>query len=388
MIPISYNLRSLSARKRTTAASALGIALVVFVLSSTLMLGNGVRETLGSSGSRDMAIVVRKGSEAELESTVEQPQIGLVLAAPGVKKGEDGRPLGVGEVIIVAALEKLGTEGMSNVQVRGVTEDSTRLRPEVRVIAGRPPTPGTDEVMIGRSIRGRFKGVDLDQTLDLKKNRPVRVVGVFASGGSSYESEVWVDLDFLRSAFGREGMVSSVRVRLESPAAFEGFEAGVEQDKSLGLEARQEREFYESQGQATGAFVTIMGSVISFFFALGAMIGAAITMFAAVAHRQREIGILRAIGFTRLQVLTAFLAESFALALAGGLAGVAASLGMGLVKFSMMNFASWSEISFSFTPTPGILLTALVFAAGMGLIGGFLPALRAARISPARAMRG
>lgn len=388
MIPITYNLRSMALRKRTTAATALGIALVVFVLSSTLMLANGIRKTLGSTGRRDMAIVVRKGSGAELESTVEQSQIGLVLSAPGVRKGEDGQPLGVGEVVVVAAMDKIGTTGFSNVQVRGVTEASLRLRPEIRVVAGRPPSPGTDEVMIGQSIRGRFKGVDLDQSLELKKNRPVKVVGVFAADGSSYESEIWVDLDFLRSAFGREGMVSSVRVRLESPASFDGFEAAVEQEKQLGLEARSEVDFYERQSEGTSQFVTVMGTVISFFFSLGAMIGAAITMFAAVANRQREIGILRALGFTRFQVLSAFLAESFALALLGGVIGVVASLGMGFVRFSMMNFSSWSEIVFTFTPTPAILAGSLAFAAGMGLLGGLLPAIRAARTSPAQAMRG
>jgi putative ABC transport system permease protein len=385
MIPIRYNVRSLAVRKTTTLATAFGIALVVFVLASSLMLSAGIKKTLGVSGHKDIAIVLRKGSDAELGSVVEDQHIGTILAAPGVSKS--AQPAGVGEIIVVAAMEKVGAEGVTNVQMRGVTDDVLKFRPEVRIVDGRPAQPGTDEVIIGKQIRGRFKGVDLGQSFDIKKNRPVKVVGVFEAGGSSHESEVWVDRETLRAAYGREGVVSSVRVRLESPASFDSFQLGVEADKRLGLMAQREIDYFERQSEGTSKLIGAMGTLISVFFSMGAMIGAMITMYAAVANRQREIGTLRALGFSRRSILGSFLIESIVLALAGGLVGVLAAMGMGLVKFSMMNFASWSEIVFSFDPTPGILGFAIGFAGLMGLLGGFFPALRAARVSPVAAMR-
>jgi putative ABC transport system permease protein len=387
MIPLKYNLRSLVVRKKTTAATALGIALVVFVLASALMLSAGVKKTLGDAGKPDVAIVLRKGSDAEIGSGVEEPQVGLVKSMPGVKKnGTD--PIAVGEVVVILALEKLGADGVTNVQVRGTTEKARVLRPDVTVVEGRMPTPGSDEAMVGARIRGRFRGVDLGQTVDLKKNRPVKVVGVFKDNGSAHESEVWVDLDTLRSTFGREGSVSSVRVKLESEAAFDAFQAGVEQDKRLGLMALRETVYYEKQSEGTSLFISVLGAMIAFFFSLGAMIGAMITMYASIANRQREIGTLRALGFSRFSILIAFLIEGVLLSAAGGLVGTVASLAMGAVKFSMLNFASWSEMVFKFEPTPQVIITSLVAALTMGFLGGFLPAVRAARVSPLAAMRG
>ena len=263
-----------------------------------------------------------------------------------------------------------------------------KFRNEVHLVAGRPPKPGTDEALVGSRIRGRIQGLDLDQSFDVKKNRPVSVVGVFEAGGSAYESEVWVDREILRQAYGREGVVSSIRVKLDSPMKFDAFRAGVENDKRLGLQATRETVFYEKQSEGAAILIGALGTVVSIFFAIGAMIGATITMYAAVAHRQREIGTLRALGFSRTSILTSFLFEAVFLAALGGAVGAAASLAMGLVRFSMVNFASWSEIVFSFEPTPQVIVTALVFACGMGLIGGLFPAVRAARTSPLKAIRG
>ncbi len=387
MIPVSYSVRSLLVRKTTTAAAVLGIALVVFVMSASMMLSAGIAKTLGSSASSDSAIVIRKGSDAELSSTIEVANVNLILGAPGVKKEGDGTPVGVAETIVVAAMEKIGVDGVTNVQLRGVQESVFKFRSEAKIIAGVAAKPGSNEVVIGRAIRGRIKGLDLGQTFELRKNRPATVVGVFDAGGSSYESEVWVDGDTLRSAFGREGVVSSVRVRLTSPAAFEGFHEMIEGDKRLGLEALREAKYYENQSQATAAFVGILGNTIAVFFAIGAMIGAMITMYASVANRKREIGTLRALGFARWQILSAFVFEAILISIAGGAIGTVASLGMGAVKFSMMNFASWSEIVFSFTPTVPIIAFSMIFAALMGLFGGLLPAVQAARVSPVNAMR-
>lgn len=386
MIPIRYNVRSLAVRKTTTAATALGVALVVFVLSSALMLSAGVKKTLATSGRQDTAIVLRRGGTAEMGSVIDDAAVSTIYAAPGVKK-DAGKALGSAEVVMVLALAKVGVDGVSNVQVRGVTPDATRIRPNVKIVAGRPARPGSDEVVVGERIRGRFEHVDLGQSFELRKNRPVTVVGVFTDGGSSHESEVWADLDTLRSAFGREGGVSSVRVRLESASKLDGFRVAVEQDKRLGLQVMRETTYFEKQSEDLAMFIGVMGTLIAVFFSIGAMIGAAITMYAAIANRQREIGTLRALGFSRLSILTSFLAESTLLALAGGGLGAVASLGMGFVKFSMVNFASWSEVVFSFDPTPEILGRALLFAVVMGLFGGFFPAVRAARVSPVVAMR-
>lgn len=388
MIPIRYNVRSLAVRKATTIATAFGIALVVFVLASSLMLSAGIRKTLGSSGRADNAIVLRMGSDAELGSTVEESSVPLILAAPGVKVDAQGKPLGSSEVVVVAAMPKLGADGVTNVTIRGLSGDTARFRPEVHVVEGRPPKDGADEVMIGSRIRGRIAGLDLGQTFELKKNRPVTVVGVFEASGSSYESEVWGDTDLVRQAYHREGIYSSVRVQLESPTKFDAFRAGIENDKRLGLEALRETDFYEKQSEGVALFVGVLGTSVSIFFAAGAMIGAMITMYGAVASRQREIGTLRALGFSRSSVLTSFLFEAVLLSLIGGAAGAAASMLMGFVQFSMVNQASWSEIVFSFDPTPRVLTTALVFACGMGLFGGLLPAVRAARTSPLKAIRG
>ena len=390
MVPISYNFRSLLVRKATTFATALGIGLVVFVLASALMLGAGIEKTMVGAGREDNAVVLRKGADNEMSSSIETKAFGIIAAAPGVKRSNTGTALASPEVVVVIAQDKLGgTAGqISNILVRGVPEIALQVRPEIRVIDGHPPRPGTDEVMIGKGIRGNFRGMELGQSFDLKKNRPVKVVGVFEAGGSSFESEVWADIDTARSSFGREGLANSVTVRLDSPAKFEAFKATMESDKQLGLQAMTEAKYYQKQSQGTAIFINIMGIVIVFFLSIGAMIGALITMQAAVAQRQREIGTLRALGFSRFAILTSFLLESSLLALIGGAVGVAAAFAMSFVKISMMNFATWQEVNFSFDPNPGLMLGALLAGGAMGVFGGFFPALRAARISPIEAMRG
>jgi putative ABC transport system permease protein len=385
MVPISYSLRNLAVRKTTTLAVALGLALVVFVFASVMMLSNGIEKTLGRSADADVAVVLRKGATAEIESQIEEPNVNLTLNDKALPPPASG-PRGVAELVSVILLEKVGADGLSNAQVRGVTEASLEFRPSVKVTAGRAARTGTDEVMIGRAIQGRFKGLDLEQSFELKKNRPVKVVGVFEDNGSSYESEIWADLNVLRGAFRREASFSSIRARVE-PSKFDAYKASVESNRQLNMQVLKESEYYEKQSEGTSMFIKAMGILIAVFFSFGAMLGAMITMHAAVANRQREIGTLRALGFSKGSILLSFLIESILLALLGGALGALASLGMGLVKFSMVNFASWSEIVFSFEPTPGIIVGGMIFAAVMGLVGGFFPAIRAARVSPVEAMR-
>jgi putative ABC transport system permease protein len=387
MIPLGYNLRSLIVRRATTAAAVIGIALVVFVLASTLMLSAGIQETISRNGGRDGAIVIRKGSDNELSSIIDQNKVGTILASPGVQKDAAG-PLGTGEVAMIVMMAPTGNpEGLSNVQMRGVDDDVNRIRPNFEIVEGRMLSPGSDEAIVGRAIAGRFEHLTVGDTIEPKKNRPLRVVGMFADGGSNMESEIWGDIDTVRSAFGREGMVSSVRVRLDSPSSFDAFETTIEADKNLGLEAMTETEWNDKQSQFLSIFVTALGTTISVFFGLGAIIGAMITMYASIANRQKEIGTLRAIGFRRRHVLLSFLLESVLVALVGGVIGSLAALMMGFVKFSILNFVTFSEMVFTFRPTPSVFVTAFLFTLGMGLLGGLLPAIRAARMSPVEAMR-
>jgi putative ABC transport system permease protein len=389
MIPIAYNLRNLRVRKTTTAAAALGLALVVFVFAAVRMLSNGIHKTMHQASDPSVAIVLRKGAGAEMESGIEQPKIALIATTPGVAPFANGRQQAIGELVAVVMLDKIGTEGgVANMQIRGVPEDVLQFRPSVKIVEGRAATPGTDEVIAGKAIIGRFKGLALGETFEMRKNRPMKVVGVFDDSGSAFESEVWGDVDRVRANFGRGPIVSSVRVRLESPEKFDGFAATLAANRQLDVAAMREDEFYTKTSQGTATFVSAMGFMIAFFFSVGAMIGAMITMHATVAQRQREIGTLRALGFTRFQILVSFLFESIVLALIGGTVGAGASLLMSLKSFSMINWATFSEMVFKFEPSVGIIVSAMVVAAVMGILGGFWPAVRAARINPVQAMRG
>jgi putative ABC transport system permease protein len=386
MIPVSYNFRNLVVRKTTTGAAAGGMALVVFVLAAVVMLRGSISKTLGLSGDPNGAVVLRKGADNELASTIDDPTIGLVLATPGVAQAADG-PVGIGELMVVILLDKVGVDGFSNVQVRGVSDKVFKFRTGAHIIAGREAKPGTDEVMVGKAIRGRFKGVELGQSFDLKKNRPVTVVGVFDDDGSSFESEVWADLNTVRTAFGRDGLVSSIRVRLDSPSKFDGFKASIEENRQLNLQAMRDSEYLEKQSKGISIMITVLGVMITFFFGIGAIIGAVITMLAAVDNRQREIGTLRALGFSRFSIISSFLLESILLAMCGAAAGGAFALILGFVKFTMMNFQTWSEIVIGFQPSGASLAAGIIGGGVMGILGGLFPAWRASRMNPIDAMR-
>lgn len=398
MVPLRYNVRSLLVRKVTTFATAFGIALVVFVFAAALMLGAGVNKALSSSGRDDRAIIMRDGSDAELSSRVEGNHLGLIRDQPGVRKS-DGASV-VGEIVVVVTAELAdGSGGTSNVLVRGTereglafkadgASEATAFRPEIKIISGDAPRPGTTDVIVGRAIAGRFKGIGKGQSFDLRRNRPLHVVGVFDAGGSSYESEVWGDLDTIRDSLGRKGMVSSVRVQLEDKEAFPAFRTALEGNKELGVKVQRESDYYKKQSEATAGFLSGLGMAIAIMFALAAMLGAAITMNGAVAHRTREIGTLRALGFSRLAILTSFVFEALLLSLIGGAIGLLCVMGLTLVSFPVMNFQTFSEIVIRFIATPQIIVSSLIFSLVMGLIGGLVPAIRAARISPVEAMRG
>ena len=383
MVPFQYSTRSLLVRKVTTLATALGITLVVFVFAAALMLGEGVNQALATAGRPDTVIILRKGSDAELSSAIGNDYLGLFRGPAQVAQAGGV----IGEIVVVITAPRADGGGVSNVLIRGTPAEGIAFRPEVQITRGRAPRPGTNEVVIGRAISGRFEGMAPGGRFELRRNRPLEVVGEFSAAGSSYESEVWGDLDVVRRALGREAVVSSARVRLNRPEDFDAYRQLIESDKRFSMKVMREGDYYEKQSQATSGFLKGMGLAIAILFSLAAMIGAAITMNGAVASRTREIGTLRALGFSRPAILLSFLGESIVLALVGGVIGSVLVLGLSLVSFPVMNFQTFSEIVIRFHATPAVFAKALVFSGVMGLIGGLSPAIRASRVSPIEAMR-
>jgi putative ABC transport system permease protein len=383
MVPVQYNARSLLVRKVTTLATAGGIALVVFVFAGALMLAEGVNRAFSSSGRADTVVIVRKGSDAELSSAIGAEYLALFRGPAQVSQAGGV----IGEIVVVVIADHNDGSGSSNVLVRGTPPEGITFRPEIKIIHGHAPKPGTNEVIVGSAIAGRFKGLSEGQGIDLRRNRPLNVVGVFTAVGSSYESEVWGDLDYIRNALGRQAIVSSARVRLNNPSDYDAYRQTIEGDPRFSMKVTRESDYFAKQSENMSTFLTWIGLIIAIMFSLAAMLGAAITMNGAVAHRTREIGTLRALGFSRRAILTSFLIEAIALAVVGGLVGSALVLLLSFVSFPIINFQTFSEIVFSFRATPAVFIRALVFSGFMGLLGGLIPAIRASRVSPIEAMR-
>jgi putative ABC transport system permease protein len=384
-IPYSYSFRNLWTRRLTTLLTASGMGLVVFVFAATLMLAEGLQQTLVATGSPDNVMVIRKSSNSEVQSAVERGQAALIESQPEVAVGPDGNPLLAKELVVLINLKKRDSNKPANVVIRGVSAASLLLRPAVRLKEGRLPRPGSVEVVTGESIARRFKGCGMGETLRFGM-RDWRVVGVLDAGSTAFSSEIWGDSDQMMQAF-RRPVYSSVIFRMRDPAGFDAFKARVEGDPRLTVEAKRETRYYLDQSEAMARFLRILGLVLTVVFSIGAVIGATITMYAAVANRVGEIGTLRALGFQRNSILSAFLMEALLLGLCGGILGVGAASFMQLITISTMNWASFSELAFSFTLTFGILWKSLLFSVVMGFIGGMLPAVRASRMNIVTALR-
>lgn len=384
-IPFSYTARNLLARKLTTLLTAGGMALVVFVFATVLMLQEGLRKTLVETGSWDNVVVTRRSSGTEVQSGIDRVQAGVVGSQPEIAFGADGRLLVSKETVVLITLPKQDGGAPANVIIRGIGASGHALRPQVRISEGRMFRSGSSEIVAGRSIAERFVGARLGERLRFAM-QDWTVVGVFDAGKSGFDSEIWGDADQLMQAFRRQAY-SSVVFRLNDSTRFDVLKGRLEGDPRLTVEAKRESVFYAEQSEVLANFIGYLGITLSVIFSIGATIGAMITMYASVANRTAEIGTLRALGFRSRNILAVFLAESLLLSLAGGLLGLFFASFMQLLTISTMNWQSFSELAFSFTLNPAIVAKALVFAMFMGLIGGFLPALRAARLNIVDALR-
>lgn len=381
----SYSLRNLWARRLTTFLTAAGMALVVFVFAAVLMLDAGLKKSIVSTGSDDNVVVIRRGSETEVQSGIERHAVAVAESMPEIALGPGGVPLASREMVVLIALNSKAENAPSNVTVRGVGALAMALRPQVKLRAGRMFRPSSHEVVVGKSINKKFKGAALGDRIRFG-GLDWTVVGILEADGSGFESEIWGDAEQLMPVF-RRPVYSSVLLRLKQPDAFAALKTALETDPRFTLEAKRERQYYADQSEAMSSFINILGMTLTAIFSIGAIIGAMITMYAAVASRTSEIGTLRALGFRRATVLGAFLAESLFLSLIGGAAGLLLASLMQLVTVSTMNFQSFAELAFSFDLTLPIVIKVLLFSLLMGFLGGFLPAARAARLNIVAALR-
>ncbi len=354
----AYSLRNMLARRLTTGLTAGGMALVVFAFAAIIMLAEGLETTLVDSGSFQNAVVLRKSATSEVQSGVSRREAAIVETQSEIALGRDGQPMVAKEVVV---------------------------RPEVRLIAGRPPRPGSAEIMVGEGIAQRFQNAGLDGTIAFARS-DWRVTGIFDAGNTAFSSEIWGDAEQFMQAFRRQAY-SSVILRMRDPDDFSAVKERIEADPRLTCEVKREVTYYREQSELTAKFLRVLGTALTLIFSIGAVVGAMITMYAAVANRTSEIGTLRAVGFRRSAILTAFLVESLLLGAAGGTGGLLLASFLQFFTVSTTNFQTFSELAFRFRLSPAILLEGMLFALLMGLAGGLLPALRAARMNIVEALR-
>lgn len=384
-IPVSYVFRNLWTRRLTTALTAGGMALVVFQFAAVLMLDAGLKKTLVSTGSAENAILLRASAQTEIQSAVSRDQASLIETLPQVARGAGGEPLVSKETLVLVSLVKRGIDKPSNIVVRGLPAMGIQIRPQVRIVDGRMFKPGASEVIVGKAVADGFDGTGIGEKMRFG-GLEWTVVGTFDGAKSGFDSEVWGDSEQMIQAF-RRGAYSSVIAHLRDAGDFPAFAAAVAADPRLVLEVKREPAFYEEQSRQLSTFISVLGITLSVIFSIGATIGAMITMYASVSNRTSEIGTLRAIGFRRLSILVAFLLESMLLALVGGVVGLFLASFLQAFTITTLNWQSFSQLAFGFHLTPGIVVSTLVFSLVMGLVGGFLPSVRAARLEIVDALR-
>ena len=380
-----YSFRNLLTRRLTTFLTVCGMALVVFVFASIVMLAEGLQKTLVETGSWSNVVVLRRSAGSEMQSGIDREQAAIVETEPEVALGPDGRRLVAKELVVLINLRKRDSGSPTNVVIRGISETSLKLRPQIKLAVGRFPRPGSSEIMVGQSIAKRFENVGLGEVLSFA-TRNWTVVGIFDAGNTGFSSEIWGDVDQLMQAFGRP-VYSSVIFKLRNTLEFQRVKERIESDPRLTLEAKRETTYYKDQSKALSKFLRILGLSLTSIFSIGAVIGAMITMYAAVANRTGEIATLRALGFRRTTILVAFLLESLLLGFIGGVAGLFFASFLQLFTVSTTNFQTFSELAFGFSLSLEIAYKAVTFSLFMGLAGGILPAFRASKLNIVESLR-
>ena len=381
---LAYSLRNLWVRRLTTGLTVAGLSLVVFVFMAVLMLAQGLKTALVTTGSEHNAIVLRKGSNTEIASGLYRDQANILATIPHITVADNGRPLIVPELVVLINLRKNMEPQPTTVTLRGTAPEALTLRPAVRFVAGRPWQPGTTEIVVGAQIARRFQHAKLGETLRFGK-REWTIVGIIEAGGSAFESEIWGDVAQLMAAYGRESF-STATLRLTDPSALARLRAAVEADPRLSLQVKRERDYYSEKSGAMADFVRFIGLAFTLIFSIGAVLGATITLYGAVSTRTGEIAMLRTIGFRPPHILLAFLVESLLMTAAGWLLGSAGASLLQFMTISTTNWATMSELAFGFSLSPRIAAQGVLFSLAMGLLGGFFPALRASRVNVVAAL--
>lgn len=381
----SMSLGSLPQRMGTSSVIVIGIAGVVAVLLSVLAMATGFKKTLASTGRDDRAIVLRGGSDSELASTISRENALTILDAPGVRRNTEGKPIGSAEIVVIVDLPKKSNEAGSNVTIRGIGPQAFQVRPEIHLAEGRLFKPGLRELIVGRGAQHQFKGLNVGEKIELRGS-DWTVVGIFESGGDSHESELMADGETVLSAY-RRNLYQSVIAQLDSPAAFEAFQKSLTSNPQLSVDVKREREYYAKQSEQLSKVLSFVAYVVGGIMAVGALFGALNTMYSAVSARSQEIATLRAIGFGGTPVVISIMLEALLLSLIGALIGAAlAWLFFNGNAVSTLG-ANFTQVVFKLTVTPELILLGIIWACVIGVIGGLFPAIRAARLPVATALR-
>ena len=383
-LPLSYNVRNLIVRWRVTTLAIVAIALVVAVLVVLISMAQGFRIALQATGSTTNAVLTQRGSTGELTSGISLDNANAVMVDSRVRRDAGGRPLASPEVFVVAALPRKDGP-VANVSLRGVTPSAFIVRNGVRIVSGRSFQPGLYELMIGRRAAARYAGVEVGSTVRMQR-RDWRIVGVFEANGGGFESEVWGDLNVIAGAFNRRGGYQSVTLRLADPARVGAFNEDLQKNPRMQVQLIQERQYYDDQSSQVSLPLMALAGFVALVMGVGAIFGAMNTMYAVVAARTREIGTLRALGFSRLSILVSFVTESTLLAFTGGIIGCLVAIPANGMT-SAAGGANFSEVSFAFQITTPTIVTGLVLAVAMGVAGGLLPAWKASRVPITAALR-
>ena len=385
-LPLYYNVRNVRVRWQVTLLAIGGIALVVAVFTVLMSMSEGFAQALRSTGRTDNAIIVQRGSASELTSGVPLADRNQITVDQRVARGPDGQPLASWEWVVVISLPKAPDGQPTNVTMRAVTPKAFEVRGGISISEGRNFTPGLDEVIVGKKLLYRIQGLRLGGTVQYQR-KAFKIVGIFASQGGAFESEIWGDFGVFGAIFQRGAGSNSLVVRMKNPADIPALDHWIRSQPQMQLQAVQERKYYEDQAGPLSSILKSLAQVVAFIMGIGAVFGAMNTMYAIVAARTREIGTLRALGFSRRAILLSFVIESVFLALIGGAVGCVLALPMNGFSTGTGQTQSFSEIAFAFRITPGIVMAGMAFAALMGLAGGLLPAVRGARLPITSALR-